>query len=465
MSALKVLIFEYDRPFAEAVEQAFVRRGCSVRIVDDGQLGLEVALDDRPDLILLSIELPRMNGFAVCNRIKKHPDLKDVPLVILSSDSPPETFEQHSKLRTRAEDYVHKPVDPDALVARAATFVRVPGLAESEIMVDEEAVEIEPSDAEGSPLDDVAGLADAAFDSIMLADGAHDPAATASAAAVLEPAPVATEQHPSFESEGFDDFTMVSSRLELPLDLREPARTSDRTPDRGSQPARKASSSSQSNPRVGVSPPVPPPSLSSFTPPPPSGPSEAELLQRRVAELEIQLSTAQAATQRVVDLTEENQRLRAHGDELARVTKELEEARAKAAAGPAPAAATAAARPGGISTREFLELRESLNRKDKEILARDREILELRDKVLQGEMGAADFEERVAERDAVLAEVRGALEAETARRTFEEGAKADALPTVDVPRARLSAGIPAFELLHEAGLAAELRGDVVVRQA
>ncbi len=43
--------------------------------------------------------------------------------------------------------------------------------------------------------------------------------------------------------------------------------------------------------------------------------------------------------------------------------------------------------------------------------------------------------------------------ADTARRTFEEGAKADTLPTVNVPRARLKAGIPAFELLHEAGLA------------
>jgi tyrosyl-tRNA synthetase len=45
------------------------------------------------------------------------------------------------------------------------------------------------------------------------------------------------------------------------------------------------------------------------------------------------------------------------------------------------------------------------------------------------------------------------LAAETARRTFEEGGKADALPTVDVPRGRLAAGIAAFELLHEAGLA------------
>ncbi len=45
------------------------------------------------------------------------------------------------------------------------------------------------------------------------------------------------------------------------------------------------------------------------------------------------------------------------------------------------------------------------------------------------------------------------LAAETARRTFEEGAKAESLPTIDVPRARLAAGISAFELLHEAGLA------------
>ena len=54
-----------------------------------------------------------------------------------------------------------------------------------------------------------------------------------------------------------------------------------------------------------------------------------------------------------------------------------------------------------------------------------------------------------------LAHGRKAAEdaAETARRTFEEGARADTLPTVNVPRARLAAGIPAFELVHEAGLA------------
>ena len=51
-----------------------------------------------------------MNGFSVCNKLKKDPALKDVPLIIMSSESSDETFEQHRKLRTRAEDYVHKPI-------------------------------------------------------------------------------------------------------------------------------------------------------------------------------------------------------------------------------------------------------------------------------------------------------------------------------------------------------------------
>ena len=109
MSALNVLIFEADRGFAASLTRAFQRRKCSVAVVEDGQAGLDRAQSSPPDLIILSIELPRMNGFAVCNRLKKNDDLKNVPLIIVSSESPQETFEQHSKLRTRAEDYAHKP--------------------------------------------------------------------------------------------------------------------------------------------------------------------------------------------------------------------------------------------------------------------------------------------------------------------------------------------------------------------
>ncbi len=119
----KVLVFESDSSFAGELRTELGRLGASVQIVDDGNVGLQAATAARPDLILLSIELPRMNGFSVCNKLKKDPHLKDVPLVIMSSESSEETFEQHRKLRTRAEDYVHKPIAFGELLQHIRAFV------------------------------------------------------------------------------------------------------------------------------------------------------------------------------------------------------------------------------------------------------------------------------------------------------------------------------------------------------
>ncbi|MBK8695326.1 MAG: response regulator [Deltaproteobacteria bacterium] len=277
MSALKVLIFEYDRPFADALERAFARRGCSVRVVDDGQVGLDVALDDRPGLIILAIELPRMNGFAVCNRIKKHPDLKDIPLVIVSSDSPPETFEQHSKLRTRAEDYAHKPIDPEALIARAAAFVDIPSAHDSEIVVDDEAIEEAIEEAPINLDDDMGGLSDAAFDNIVLESNPPRPMPD-SAASLLEPLPEPRSGRlasPQITSDDFEDYTMVSSAAELPLNFNDIARAvqANPLPPVSTPPAvvappqppapavvvpPMARGSAPSLPRVGVAPPMAP---------------------------------------------------------------------------------------------------------------------------------------------------------------------------------------------------------------
>ncbi|MBN9161892.1 MAG: response regulator, partial [Myxococcales bacterium] len=119
----KVLVFESDATFAGELRAELQKLGCNVNVVDDGNTGLQQASTGRPDLILLSIELPRMNGFSVCNKLKKDPALKDVPLIIMSSESSDETFEQHRKLRTRAEDYVHKPIAWNDLLARIEPFV------------------------------------------------------------------------------------------------------------------------------------------------------------------------------------------------------------------------------------------------------------------------------------------------------------------------------------------------------
>src|ERR1700689_3145370 len=121
----KVLVFESRPAFSGELRAEFGNLGCTVSIVDDGNVGLQQASIDKPDLILLSIELPRMNGFSVCNKLKKDAKLKDVPLIIMSSESSEETFDQHKKLRTRAEDYVHKPIAFGELLNHIRSFVQV----------------------------------------------------------------------------------------------------------------------------------------------------------------------------------------------------------------------------------------------------------------------------------------------------------------------------------------------------
>src|SRR6516162_11749037 len=140
--ATKVLVFESDAAFAVELRNEFGKLGCSTTVVDDGNVGLQQAASEKPDLILLSIELPRMNGFSVCNKLKKDPNLKDVPLIIMSSESSDETFEQHKKLRTRAEDYVHKPVAFGELLQHIQGFVQLGSVARAEadgsIVIDDE---------------------------------------------------------------------------------------------------------------------------------------------------------------------------------------------------------------------------------------------------------------------------------------------------------------------------------------
>src|SRR5580693_502688 len=137
----KVLVFESDPAFAGELRSEFGKLGCSTTVVDDGNFGLQQAATEKPDLILLAIELPRMNGFSVCNKLKKDAALKDVPLIIMSSESSDETFEQHKKLRTRAEDYVHKPVAFGELLQHIQSFVALgapPADADGVILIDDE---------------------------------------------------------------------------------------------------------------------------------------------------------------------------------------------------------------------------------------------------------------------------------------------------------------------------------------
>jgi DNA-binding response OmpR family regulator/chromosome segregation ATPase len=118
MDQRRILVVEAETDFADQIRTALEPYNLVVEVTGDGTDGLQRAKGDPPDLILLCVELPNMSGYSICNKLKKNPELKRIPLVIMSKDATPDIFEQHKKLKTRAEDYLIKPFPMDDLLGK-----------------------------------------------------------------------------------------------------------------------------------------------------------------------------------------------------------------------------------------------------------------------------------------------------------------------------------------------------------
>lgn len=138
-----ILLIDAEQPFASDLVAALKTEGYAVTQLDDGKEGLEVARDQRPSLIVLCVELPKMSGYSICNKLKKDADLKDIPLIITSKEATPETFAQHKKLKTRAEDYLIKPFEPGALLEKVTALVPAQGASGGPSELDVEAISLE----------------------------------------------------------------------------------------------------------------------------------------------------------------------------------------------------------------------------------------------------------------------------------------------------------------------------------
>jgi CheY-like chemotaxis protein len=119
-----VLLIDAEKEFAQPISQAINSWGYQCKWVQDGKDGLDSAAQMKPDAIILCVELPKMSGYSLCNKLKKDESLKGIPLIITSREATPETFEQHKKLKTRAEAYLIKPFKPAELQTLLGQFVR-----------------------------------------------------------------------------------------------------------------------------------------------------------------------------------------------------------------------------------------------------------------------------------------------------------------------------------------------------
>lgn len=181
MASKRILLIESDEEFSESLVSLFSQYDVETRVIGDGKDGLQAAKEDPPDMILLCVELPKMSGYSICNKLKKDKRLKKVPLVIMSSEATEETFEQHKKLKTRAEDYIIKPFPDDDLLQKISALMELPvleSLDEEELITidDDEAISI--GDEEAISAEDLPDLDDENIDleggSTVVMDGPDD---------------------------------------------------------------------------------------------------------------------------------------------------------------------------------------------------------------------------------------------------------------------------------------------------
>ena len=119
MNNKKALVIEDDKNIAELLRLYLEKDGFEVSIASDGGQGLRLAGEVEPDVILLDIMLPVMDGWQVCKEIRRN---SQVPIIMLTAKG--ETFDKVSGLEMGADDYVTKPFEVKELIARIHAVMR-----------------------------------------------------------------------------------------------------------------------------------------------------------------------------------------------------------------------------------------------------------------------------------------------------------------------------------------------------
>src|SRR5262249_33790884 len=116
----RILIVEDEPALLRGLTDTFAVRGCEVLRAVDGEAGLQLALTAEPDLILLDIMLPKVNGYELCRAVRERGI--ETPIIMLTAKGQEEDIVLG--LNLGADDYVTKPFNIRELVARVNAFLR-----------------------------------------------------------------------------------------------------------------------------------------------------------------------------------------------------------------------------------------------------------------------------------------------------------------------------------------------------
>lgn len=125
----KIIVVEDEADILDVIEYNLTREGYKVLGFRDGEQGLEAIQGEEPQLVLLDLMLPGIDGIEICKKVKEDPVTRDVPVIMITAKT--EESDVVLGLGVGADDYVSKPFSPKELVARVKAVLRRAPLKET----------------------------------------------------------------------------------------------------------------------------------------------------------------------------------------------------------------------------------------------------------------------------------------------------------------------------------------------
>ncbi|MFP4472992.1 MAG: response regulator transcription factor [Candidatus Omnitrophota bacterium] len=120
--AKRILIIEDDHDIVSLLGYRLKQHGYDVLSAHDGEAGLHTAQNDSPDLIILDLNLPVLNGFTICSMLKSNPEYQNIPIIMLTARDgyADNIFDD----KVRPEAYFTKPFEVDELLAKIEELLK-----------------------------------------------------------------------------------------------------------------------------------------------------------------------------------------------------------------------------------------------------------------------------------------------------------------------------------------------------
>ena len=122
MSGTTILVIDDDASIHTAVERRLLGVVDEVLKADSPTKGLQFAIQEKPDVILLDVNMPQIDGFKVCRHLQENPTTHDIPILFLTADDNPDNLAK--ALNAGASDYISKPFNAVELEARVRVALR-----------------------------------------------------------------------------------------------------------------------------------------------------------------------------------------------------------------------------------------------------------------------------------------------------------------------------------------------------